>query len=141
MRKDGWLEISNSKKLINFSRKLVYYNFDETTEGMDDATFLEKIDNIGQDTEPEMDLLLPYDECKNIFKPMIFTEENRMYVKDDDYDDFLVQLNQRMVSNIVHGLVKRGVLNTAFDDEKNDFIFWVKKEYELDEEDESPETD
>ena len=45
-----------------------------------------------------------------------------MYVKDDDYDDFLVQLNQRMVSNIVHGLVKRGVLNTAFDNEKNDFI-------------------
>lgn len=141
MDRDDWLEIVSIKKIIDFSRKLVYYNFDETTEGMDDATFLEKIDNIGQDTEPEMDLLLPYDECKNIFKPMIFTEENRMYVKDDDYDDFLVQLNQRMVSNIVHGLVKRGVLNTAFDDEKNDFIFWVKKEYELDEEDESPETD
>ena len=141
MDRDDWLEIVSIKKIIDFSRKLVYYNFDETTEGMDDATFLEKIDNIGQDTEPEMDLLLPYDEYKNIFKPMIFTEENRMYVKDDDYDDFLVQLNQRMVSNIVHGLVKRGVLNTAFDDEKNDFIFWVKKEYELDEEDESPETD
>ena len=46
-----------------------------------------------------------------------------------------------MVSNIVHGLVKRGVLHTAFDDEKNDFIFWVKKEYELDDEEESTETD
>ena len=141
MDRDDWLEIVSIKKIINFSRNLVYYNFDEETSNMDDATFLEKIDNIGPDTEPEMDLLLPYDECKSIFKPMIFTEENRMYVKDDDYDDFLIQLNQRMVSNIVHGLVKRGVLHTAFDDEKNDFIFWVKKEYELDDEEESTETD
>lgn len=141
MDRDDWLEIVSIKKIINFSRKLVYYNFDEETSNMDDATFLEKIDNIGPDTEPEMDLLLPYDECKRIFKPMIFTEANRMYVKDNDYDDFLVQLNQRMVSNIIHGLVRRGVLHTAFDDEKNDFIFWVKKEYELDDDEESTETD
>ena len=141
MDRDDWLEIVSIKKIINFSRKLVYYNFDEETSNMDDATFLEKIDNIGPDTEPEMDLLLPYDECKRIFKTMIFTEANRMYVKDNDYDDFLVQLNQRMVSNIIHGLVRRGVLHTAFDDEKNDFIFWVKKEYELDDDEESTETD
>lgn len=141
MDKDNWLEIVSVKKIINFSRKLVYYNFDEETSDMDDVTFLEKIDKIGSDIEPDMDLLLPYDECKNIFKPMLITEKNRMYIKDEEYDDFLVQLNQRMVSNIVHGLVKKGVLNTAFDDEKNDFIFWVKKEYELDDEEQSPETD
>jgi hypothetical protein len=141
MDREDWLEVVSIKKIINFSRKLVYYNFDEETSNMDDATFLEKIDNIGPDTEPEMDLLLPYDECKSMFKPMLITEKNRMYIKDDDYDDFLVQLNQRMVSNIIHGLVRRGVLHTAFDDEKNDFIFWVKKEYELDDDEESTETD
>jgi hypothetical protein len=45
-----------------------------------------------------------------------------------------------MISNIIQGLVKKGVLHTAFDNEKNDFIFWVKTEEEM-EEDEESETD
>jgi hypothetical protein len=44
-----------------------------------------------------------------------------------------------MVSNIVRGLVKKGVLDSAFDNDKNDFIFWVKDKY--DDENEQPETD
>ena len=37
------------------------------------------------------------------------------------------QLCERMVSNIIQSLVKKGLVETAFDNEKNDFIFWVKK--------------
>ena len=138
MRKDDWLEVSNSQKLIDFSRKLVYYNFDETTEGMDDAAFLEKIDNIQNDYDPEMDVLLPFDECEIIFSSFTFLNDKLLYITDDDYDTFLMQMNRRMISNIVQGLVKKGVLHTAFDNEKNDFIFWVKTEEEM-EADEDPE--
>ncbi len=138
MRKDGWLEISNSKKLINFSRKLVYYNFDDETALMDDETFLDKIDNIQNDYDPEMDILLPFDECEIIFSSFTFLDNKLLYITDDDYDTFLMQMNRRMISNIVQGLVKKGVLHTAFDNEKNDFIFWVKTEEEM-EADEDPE--
>jgi hypothetical protein len=139
-RKDDWLEVSNSEKLINFSRKLVYYNFDDETTYMDDVTFLEKIDNIENDYDSEMDTLLPFDEAEIIFISFTFTEENLLYITDDDYDTFLMQLNRRMISNIVQGLVKKGVLHTAFDNEKNDFIFWVKTEEEM-EADEDSEAD
>jgi len=140
MRKDGWLEISNSKKLINFSRKLVYYNFDDETALMDDETFLDKIDNIQNDYDPEMDVLLPFEECELIFTSFTFIDNNLLYITDDDYDTFLMQMNRRMISNIVQGLVKKGVLHTAFDNEKNDFIFWVKTEEEMEAEDEDSET-
>ena len=140
MRKDDWLEVSNSQKLIDFSRKLVYYNFDETTEGMDDTAFLEKIDNIQNDYDPEMDVLLPFEECELIFTSFTFMDNNLLYITDDDYDTFLMQMNRRMISNIVQGLVKKGVLHTAFDNEKNDFIFWVKTEEEMEAEDEDSET-
>jgi hypothetical protein len=33
-----------------------------------------------------------------------------------------------MVSNILNSLVNKGVLDSAYDDEQNDFIFWVKEE-------------
>jgi len=138
MRKDDWLEISNSKKLIDFSRKLVYYNFDDETALMDDETFLDKIDNIQNDYDPEMDVLLPFEECEIIFSSFTFLDDKLLYITDDDYDTFLMQMNRRMISNIVQGLVKKGVLHTAFDNEKNDFIFWVKTEEEM-EADEDPE--
>tara|TARA_A100001201_G_scaffold138008_1_gene128469 strand:+ start:572 stop:994 length:423 start_codon:yes stop_codon:yes gene_type:complete len=138
MKKDDWLEISNSTKLINFSRKLVYYNFDDETALMDDETFLDKIDNIQNDYDPEMDVLLPFDECEIIFSSFTFLDNKLLYITDDDYDTFLMQMNRRMISNIVQGLVKKGVLHTAFDNEKNDFIFWVKTEEEM-ESDEDPE--
>jgi len=143
MEKDDWMEVSNSKKLIDFSRKLVYYNFDDETALMDDITFLNKIDKIDLDYDPEMDVLLPFNECEIIFMSFTFMEDKVLYIKDDDYDTFLMQMNRRMISNIVQGLVKKGVLHTAFDNEKNDFIFWVKTEEEMEAEDEeeNPETD
>ena len=64
-------------------------------------------------------------------------------IREDDYDDFLIQLNHRMISNMIKDLVKRGALESAFDDEIDDFVFWVKKnDGENGEQDEKkPETD
>ena len=31
-----------------------------------------------------------------------------------------------MVSNMISNLVKKGLLESAFDEEKNDFVFWKK---------------
>ena len=36
-------------------------------------------------------------------------------------------LNSRMVSNTINKLVIDGVFEVAFDDEINDFIFWIKE--------------
>jgi hypothetical protein len=31
-----------------------------------------------------------------------------------------------MISNMLNNLVNKGVLDSGFDDESNDFIFWIK---------------
>lgn len=43
-----------------------------------------------------------------------------------------------MVSNILNTLVNKGVLDSGYDSEKNDFIFWVKEDANNQE---TPETD
>ena len=68
------------------------------------------------------------------------TKVAKLFMKESDYDDLLIQLNKRMVSNIVRGLVNKGFVESAFDDEKNDFIFWVKDKYDEFNND-KPETD
>ena len=54
------------------------------------------------------------------------------------FADIVHKLNDRMVSNIISGLVQKGLVETAFDNEVNDFVFWVKND---ENEKEKPETD
>ena len=135
--KKKWLEIANVKKLIDFSRRIVYHNFDDENEHLTDKDFLEKVDSIKVD-DAEMDSLLPYNECKNIIKPFLVrvVTKNEIYFKieEDHYDVFLNQLSRRMISNIVKDLVSKGMVESAFDNEKNDFVFWIKKHDEDSEE-------
>ena len=143
---DGYLEISNVDKLVNFSRRLIYYNFDDESENLSDADFFDQVQKIKQEDLPEMDKYLPFDEAKNIMKSLLIkrrhkkTKIPKLFMKESDYDEVLIQLNKRLVSNIVRGLVNKGVVESAFDDEKNDFIFWVKDKYN-EYEDREPETD
>jgi len=145
---NNWLEVINVDKLINFSRKIVYYNFDETTENLDDKDFFDAIDKIDikSKASQEMNKLLPIKECRNMFLPLCIKKDDEdqktpfFVIKEDDYDDFLVQLNHRMISNMIKNLVKRGALESAFDDELDDFVFWVKKD-NGEQDEQRPETD
>lgn len=129
---EGWMEIVNLDKLVDFSRKVIYYNFDEANDGLNDEDFMKKIEKIEQKDSEEMNRVLPKDEAKAIFLTFAFKKRNKtthktaMFIKELDYEEVLAQLNQRMVSNIVKGLVSKGLVESAFDNEKNDFIFWVK---------------
>tara|TARA_R100001163_G_C5041104_1_gene179229 strand:+ start:841 stop:1245 length:405 start_codon:yes stop_codon:yes gene_type:complete len=134
------MEISNLEKLINFSRKLVYHNFSEENNDLTDEAFLDKVENIKDSDHEEMNHLLPYSESKVIFSPYVkkvISKKSKHIsyrMKEDDYDDILTQLNRRMVSNIVKDLVNKGMVESAFDNEKNDFVFWVKEDDKYSEE-------
>jgi len=144
---DGYLEISNVDKLVNFSRRLVYYNFDDESENLSDADFFRQVQNIKEKDVPEMEKYLPFEEAKGIMKSLIIkrrhkkTKIPKLFMKESDYDEVLIQMNKRMISNIIRGLVNKGVVESAFDNEKNDFIFWVKDKYDDEYDYEQPETD
>jgi hypothetical protein len=131
---DDFMEVVNLDKLVEFSRQLIFYNFaiDEEEDETDDE-FISKVKNIKKEDKEELDRLLPFKESKLIFKSSIKKQVNRRtkkiryVIKESDYDEVLVELNSRMVSNIIRSLVKKGLVETAFDDDKNDFVFWVSK--------------
>jgi len=143
---EGWMEIVNIDKLVDFSRRVIFYNFDEDNDDLDDEDFMKKIEKIESKDSAEMNKVLPRDEVKAIFLDLIVKRRNKntkqvaMFIKEEDYEEVLAQLNQRMVSNIVKGLVSRGLVESAFDSEKNDFVFWVRTDYD-DRKRENPETD
>lgn len=136
--KDSWLEIINLDKLVNFTRNVIYYNFDDNNNNMTDEEFVNKVKNMGNKSNEELDKVLPFEETKTIMKEFVKKRKNKKtnqiayFMKESDYDEVLYQFNQRMISNIVSGLVSKGLLESAYDNEKNDFVFWVKKNEEED---------
>jgi predicted transcriptional regulator len=124
-----WYIIKDIEKFIDTTRILVFNNF--VQDGKDDINF--SLDTKIDSTE-ELDQVLSYNESDSIIDGLIKKEINkkskkiRYLLSDDLFLDIVESLNSRMVSNILSGLVSKGLVETAFDDSANDFIFWIKDE-------------
>jgi hypothetical protein len=123
------------------ARSIVYNNFG-VWNNKTDMDIL--IDDVAQNEKAEFDKVLSHQESLVIVKENLKRERNKItkkirYILNDDiFAEIVYKLNDRMVSNIISGLVQKGLVETAFDEEANDFVFWVKNDQE---EKEKPETD
>lgn len=135
---DTELFVFDLDKLINVSRAIVYMTLDDN-EDISDNEFFRNIDTMSKEEKEEMDRIISYEESKMIISQFVKRKRNKrtkevgFFMKESDYEIVLDQFRQRMVSNIVSTLVAKDVLESAFDPEKNDFVFWVKKQGETDE--------
>lgn len=137
---DEWYIINDLEDFTNKARAIVYNNFGSWNDGSDLDVI---IDNVKDTEKEEFDKILSYQESLLIIKEYIKQEKHkrtkkiRYTLNDTIFADIIYKLNDRMVSNIMSGLVKKGLIETAFDSEQNDFVFWIKDQ----EETEKPETD
>ena len=131
MKEDEWLEISNIKKFTNYIRTMVFVSFskDEPEEDI-----LKCFEELTEQEKEELDNLLDIQECLLIIKGLARKVRNKKsrkikyLVSSEMLNQMIEDVNQRMVSNIIQVLVSKGILETAFDEEKNDFVFWTKEE-------------
>lgn len=140
--KDNWYVINNLTDFTDKARAIVYNNFG-VWQNKDEFDIL--IDDVVDNDKEELDKVLSHQESLVIIKQIVKKERNkkthkiRYTINDQLFADIIYELNDRMVSNIVMGLVQKGVVETAFDNEANDFVFWIKDKDEN--EKEKPETD
>ena len=138
MREDEWFEVPDLIEFTDKVRAIVYNNFGEWNDKSDEVI----LTNVKENELKDLDTMLSHQESLLIIKENIKRERNkrtkkiRFILNDIIFADIISKLNDRMVSNIINSLVKKGLIETAFDSEKNDFIFWVK-----DNEQDKPETD
>ena len=140
-----WYQIKDLTGFINHARELVFKSFSQINEDAnDDLTYTLSV--LAPKDQEELDKILTYDECfimaKNHMKIKISkkTKTENYYVNDMILSKILESFNNRMVSNILSKLVNDGLLDSAFDSEKNDFVFWVKDDEEQNDT-QKPETD
>ena len=127
MSREKMLEIQDLDMLVDWSRKLVYCAFGAKEDQQDIEVAMMEAESLEENKESteELNQVLPLNESI-VKKKRKSNQEIVLFISDDDYHIFLEDLNRRLVSNLIGSLVNKGVLDSAFDDERNDFIFWVK---------------
>jgi hypothetical protein len=138
--------VEDLSKLVEATRVLVFDNFGKTNEeGEDDLSFL--MADLGPDEIDELNDVLTQEECliiaQNFVKPQVNkrTKKIRYIMTNTEFMEMVESFNSRMISNLLNSLVNKGVLETAYDEKCNDFIFWVKNENENETDSQKPETD
>ena len=141
MKKNEWFSIHNIGDFVDSARKLVFHFFDETNKNSEEG-FLDAITNMSESDMSELNTTLTHEESYIIVMNYVSkkinkkTGEPRYYITDQILMDIVEALNSRMISNILNNLVNKGVIETAYDSDIDDFIFWIKET-----ESEKPETD
>lgn len=130
---EQWFLIKDFDDFVDHARSLVFKFFGVANEMADDP-LSSSLAMLTKEELSEMDETLTRDESaiiiKNHARKQINkkTKETRYCLNDNVLQIIIEDLNSRMVSNILNVLVNKGVLDSAFDTDQNDFIFWVKDE-------------
>lgn len=125
---DEWFLINDLSDFTLKARAVVYNNFGRwNTENFDPGK-----DSISEESQDEFDQVLSHQESMIIVKQNAKRQKNRKtkkiryIVNEKLFMKIVEDLNARMVSNLINSLVQKGLVETAFDGESNDFIFWIK---------------
>jgi hypothetical protein len=120
--------IKNLEDFVNSTRTVVYNSFGNN-DSSDDISL-----EISTNDKEEMDRVLSYNEALGIVQQNLKKQRNkktntiRYVLSEKIFIEIIESLNQRMISNILGKLCNKGLIESAFDSELNDFVFWVKDE-------------
>ena len=128
-----WYVVKNLEEFVESSRSLVYNNFGNSVDKNDSIdSMLSMV--VSDEEKKELDSILSHEESSIIITALLKKEVNkktkkhRYVMTEKMFLSIIESLNDRMVSNMLNGLVNKGLLETGFDEETNDFIFWIKDE-------------
>lgn len=131
--------IDDLEEFTRSARKLVFNGFDKSI-GDDPDEFTKLITEISPDDLEEMDQILTQQESLVIVKSLAkeqkhkITNESRYLIDEKIFSQIIEEMNGRLVSNMLSSLASKGMIESAYDEQINDFVFWIK-------DDETPETD
>lgn len=131
MKKQRVYEITNVEEFAESIRLIILENFYDNDKKL--TKEISKFDELMKTKREKIQEKLTLQESKNIIKPILKTVINSVGEKEytvshKNFKKILEELNRRIISNILMELVSEGLVETGFDEEKNDFIFWVAGE-------------
>jgi regulator of PEP synthase PpsR (kinase-PPPase family) len=138
-------EIKNINDFTENARRVVFAGFGKSLEDSEDD-FTNMVEKLTDEEQTEMDEILSQQESMLIVESMVRKQVNkktkriRYIVNEKTFKEIIEALNARLVSNILSNLTQKGLIESAYDDKLNDFVFWVQED-DKEKNKEKPETD
>lgn len=112
--------INDLDEFVSYVRKISFEAFCESN-GLNVNELAE--DDINKEIDDSISLV----EVKNIVLSNVTKTKNEEYkFKEKKLTKILMDINSRILSNALNNLVKKNLVEVAFDEEQNDFVFWAK---------------
>lgn len=132
MNEENWFVIQDLDKFVESTRSIVFSGFGADSD--DPEELMQMVSNLSEKDKEELNNTLTQSECLVIVKSFAKIQKNkrtgktRYIINDDMLQEIVEAFNSRLVSNLLKQLVSKGLIESAYDEESNDFIFWVKDE-------------
>ena len=133
-----WFTIIDLEAFVDSTRVLVYELFGNESKRKDKNENIAKTNTdykkLTKTEKEEINECLTYQESLLISKDFLKEridkklKQKKYIISEKRYLSFLESLNARLVSNMLSKMVKQDLLDSAFDEESNEFIFWLKEE-------------
>jgi hypothetical protein len=136
MENKEWYYIHDFDDFVENARKLVFKFFGQASEAekQEEKMLGASLLKLSKEEIEELDTTLTHSESALIVKQIAKKQINkknkkeRYLINDKILNAIIEELNSRMISNILNNLVNRGVLESAYDADVNDFVFWLKED-------------
>ena len=129
--KKEWFQVINLDKFIESTRVLIFNSFGKNNEKQqDELSFI--LEDLPKAEIEELNTVLTQEECMIMSKEFLKerknnkTKQTTLLITNQKYMEMVESFNSRMISNMLNNLVNKGLLETAYDSESNDFVFWIK---------------
>lgn len=128
--KNHWFIIEDFDSFVNSLREIVFKSFGEKDNDKEQDIIETMISDMSDAERQEMNETLSFDECSIIVKSKAQKRKNkkqaiRYCINDNILMEIIEEINSRLISNILSSLVSKGMLDSAFDSDQNDFVFWI----------------
>lgn len=123
--------ISDINGFIDSTRQIIFGAFGEQFDETNETDIDLLINSMTESDKEELDKTLSRDECLSMLHDIVQPRKTKRgktkyVISENQFNEIIEAFNARLVSNLLTGLVNEGKVESAYDAEENDFIFWVK---------------
>ena len=124
--------ITDINKFVLETRKIVFGGFGQDIDKENIDNFISEL----TDTDIEdLDNTLSQEECIAIIHTHIKPRKTKSgktkcLMSDNVFTTIIEDFNSRLISNLLQQLVSKGLIESSYSVEDNDFIFWLKEDHE-----------